>query len=117
MYERNRIPVDELEYERDLLLDKSKFSGGEIARFLGVNPSTVWSWFSKRGIPPHHAILTADILTQWAMELLEAAQRLRRVGRRYEEFFENGGVGRIPRGWSMAGEVEVDALPVPAGGE
>lgn len=88
MYERDRIPIEEISEARALLLDKSNFSGGDIARRLGVNSSTVWSWFVKRGIPPAKAIQVADILTLWAIELLETAQHLREVGMRYAALFE-----------------------------
>jgi hypothetical protein len=76
---KDRVYNDELQDVGDIIFNKTRFSGMEIARTLGINHNTLWSWFFRRGITPEHANNIADILNQWAIELLDASRRLRAV--------------------------------------
>ena len=84
---RQNIPVDELTPIRDLVTNKTKFSGGEMGRIFGVSSSSVWQWFSKQGITPGVAFQIADVMTTWATELLDGATYLRQVGLKYAQIY------------------------------
>jgi hypothetical protein len=78
-YVGDRIYNRALRKVGDKLFDKSRFSGGEMARRLDLNHNTLWSWFFRRGITEEAAFKAADVLTEWAIELLEMAHELRRL--------------------------------------
>lgn len=80
---KQNIPPEDLVQVRELVLDKSRFSGGDLGRHFGFSGSSVFQWFSKTGIPPGRALEIADVMTSWAVELLESAGQLREQALRY----------------------------------
>ena len=61
-----------------------------MARRLVVNPNTLWSWFHRRGLPVDKALGIANILSAWAMELLDYAQKLRELAEQHRNTTREG---------------------------
>lgn len=72
-----RIPVEDLQTDREVLFDVQKFTGAQIAEELGENPVTLWSWFGRRGLEPAMAHQIAGVIDGWVVELQASAARLR----------------------------------------
>lgn len=86
---KQNIPPEDLTYVRELVVNKTRFSGGDIGRTFGISASSVFQWFTKTGISPGRAMLLADLMTSWAMELLEASSQLREQGLRYARAYSS----------------------------
>jgi hypothetical protein len=61
------------------LFNKTRFSGREIASRLHYVPNTIFVQFKRFGLPTARALEVADLLTEWAQELLGLAIELRKL--------------------------------------
>lgn len=73
-----KIDPEKLKHIARIVFDKSRYSGRELARRLGLNPNTLWSWYD-RGLPVDQALASADIFNEWAVELLLLSRELRKL--------------------------------------
>lgn len=71
------IPADRLRPIFDVLFNKRRFSGQEIAARLGYVPNTLYTQFRTFGVPAKRAVTIADLLTDWSRELLEISLTIR----------------------------------------
>jgi hypothetical protein len=62
-----------------VLFNKTRFSGKEIASRLHYVPNTIFVQFKRFGLPTARALEVADLLTEWAQELLGLAIELRKL--------------------------------------
>lgn len=72
-----RISVEALAETKAILFDKSRFSGSELARALGVEQNALWMDFTKRGLLLSDAREIAAICDDWAKEMKKVANTLR----------------------------------------
>ena len=72
-----KLPMESVEPVANAIFNKTRFSGGEAARSLGVNPNTLWSWFTQRGVPVEQALALSDLMVAWSVEILTLSQGLR----------------------------------------
>lgn len=77
MHQVPTITAAKLAKCRDLLFNKSKFSGAEISRVLKRDLSSLWTDFHKRGLTVERAAKVAKICDDWAAELTACAKSLR----------------------------------------
>jgi hypothetical protein len=77
-YRELRIPVEIVQEITGALFNRARFTGGELSRAIKEDPNTVWAWFRRRGVPPDVARKIANVLIEWANELIEKASELRR---------------------------------------
>ncbi len=75
----NEISVEELKPVRDVLFDKSKFSGAQLARLIGTDNNSLWMDFNKRGLGPADARSIAAVVDDWSKELKRVAVTLRQI--------------------------------------
>ena len=71
------VAADKLAKCRDLLFNKSRFSGAEIGRLLKRDTASLWTDFHVRGLTAERATKVAKICDDWAAELRECAKKLR----------------------------------------
>lgn len=81
------IPViepEKLATFRDRIFGKDRFSGTDLARRIGIRHNSLYVEFKRTGIGVKRARQTAEVLTSWAVELLDMATRLNLLARELE---------------------------------
>lgn len=70
------IPPEKLDRITKLLFNKSRLSGGELARKLNYDANALWMDVHNRGLSVTRAKRIAKLCERWAEELNETAYRL-----------------------------------------
>lgn len=73
-----RIATDKLELIAKGVLKRDRFSGGDLARRLGIDYQLLWAYLNRTGLPVDVARKAADVLDEWAGDLQALARALRR---------------------------------------
>jgi hypothetical protein len=74
-----RIPAEQVQSTFDVVFNKKRMNGSELAERLMISYPTLYGWYKDRGLPLSVAFDSATVMTAWAVELLEEASRLRRL--------------------------------------